>query len=419
MTDRNQKRRAVITGIGVTAPNGLDVETFWKSLCEGRSAASFVKSIDTTNLPTKVGCVLNGFNPTDQIDPKMAHRYDPSIQFGISASKLAVKDAGIDLTRLDPDRIGVVEGTSIGGMTSSLAGYDAFNKKGFRGITPFALINAYTGGGSSEIALALNISGHATTICTACSSGSDAIGYSIGLIEEDDVDVMIAGATEAPMIPAYWGIFCAAKSMSRETEVASRAMKPFDKNRDGFILGEGAAFVVIEELSYALERGADIYAEIVGYGRSCDSFHSVAQHPEGRGAYRSLEKALRRAGMHPSEVDYINVHGSATPSNDVIEAKVIKRVFMDHSRRLQISATKPVTGHLAGAAGAIESAICALSIRRSEIPPTINLVNPDPACDLDCVPDHSRKYPVNVAINMNAGFGGKNACIILKRFSLS
>lgn len=350
------------------------------------------------------------------MNPKMAKRLDISYLYGIAAAQQAVWDAGIDLSTLDPDRIGVVEGTSIGGLNSSLVCHDTYNNKGYRHISPFTLINAYTGGGSSEIALALGVSGHATTICTACSSGTDAIGSAVASILDDDTDVMIAGGTEAPMIPGYWGIFCAAKSMSRELENPSRAMRPFNKDREGFILGEGAAFVVIEELSYALSRDATIYAEIVGYGRSCDSFHSVAQHPEGRGACRSLEKALRRARLHPSEVDYVNVHGSATHSNDVVETKALKHVFKEHAHRLQISATKPVTGHLAGASGALESVICAMVIKNNTIPPTMNLTDPDPECDLDYVPNEARTSKVDVAINMNAGFGGKNACIILKRF---
>ncbi len=408
------RRRAVITGIGVIAPNGLDRESFWNSVCGPKSAASFIDRFDTTSLPTKVGCLVKDFRPEDYMDPKLAKRLDISYLYAVAAAQQAVWDSKIDLSRLDPDRIGVIEGTSIGGLNSSLVCHDTYNTKGYRNISPFTLINAYTGGGSSEIALALGISGHATTICTACASGTDAIGHALDSILDDDTDIMIAGATEAPMIPGYWGIFCASKSMSRETEIPARAMRPFNADRDGFILGEGAAFLVIEELSYALERGATIYAEIVGYGRSCDSFHSVAQHPKGRGAYRSLDKALRRARMHPTEVDYINVHGSATPSNDVIETIAIKHVFGSHARKLQISATKPVTGHLAGAAGGIESAICVLAIKTKTIPPTMNLNDPDAECDLDYVPHNSRSYPVNVAINMNAGFGGKNACIIFK-----
>lgn len=410
------KRRSVITGIGVIAPNGLDIESFWSSICTPQSAATFIDRFDTKQFPTKVGCVLSGFKAENYMSPKMARRYDPYIQYSVAASVLAAKDAGIDFSKIDPDRVGVVEGTTIGGLNTAYGTYESLNKKGYRGISTFDLINGYTGGGSSEIALTLNISGHATTLCTACASGSDAIGYSLNLIEEDDVDVMIAGASEAPILPAYWGGFCASKSMSRESEVPTAAMKPFHKNRDGFVLGEGGAYVVIEELSHALERGASIYAEVVGYGRSCDSYHSVAQHPEGRGAYRSLEKALRRARLHPSEVDYINVHGSATPSNDIVETLAIKHVFKEHARRLQISATKPVTGHMAGAAGAVESVVCALAIKRGTIPPTMNLDEPDPDCDLDYVPHSPRRYPVNVAINMNAGFGGKNACVILKKY---
>src|SRR5690625_4268825 len=410
------RRRAVITGAGVIAPNGFTLKTFWESLCEPRSAASFVDRFDTSSLPTKVGCLVKDFKPEEYMDPKTAKRLDISYLYGIAAAQQAVWDSGIDLSVLDPDRIGVIEGTSIGGLNSSIECHKTYSTKGYRHISPFTLINAYTGGGSSEIALALGASGHAMTICTACSSGTDTIGLSLSSIMDDDADVMIAGATEAPMLDGYWGTFCAAKAMSREHEIPSRAMRPFNKDRDGFLLGEVGVFVVIEELSYALTRNAQIYAEIVGYGRSCVSYHSVAQHPEGRGASRSLEKALRRARMHPREVDYVNVHGSATPTNDVIETIALKHIFKDHAYRLQISATKPVTGHLAGAAGALEAVICALAMKHKTIPPTMNLTDPDPECDLDYVPNEARTAKVDVAINMNAGFGGKNACLILKRF---
>jgi 3-oxoacyl-[acyl-carrier-protein] synthase II len=335
----------------------------------------------------------------------------------VAAATLAVRDCGLNLQELDPDRLGVVEGTTISGMESIIKTRDAFvaNDGNFRALHPYNLVAAYCGEGSSTISLHLGIQGHAVTYCSGCASSTDAIGYAVRLIRGDDMDVAIAGGSDETMEMLHIG-FCRLRAMTEQTGEPGQAMRPFDRSRDGFLLGEGAAFFVLEELSHALGRGARIYAEVAGHGQSCEAYHATDPHPEGVGYARAMEKALRHARLLPSEVDYINAHGSATPLNDPVETRAIKRVFKGHAKRLAVSGTKPVTGHLMGASGAIETMICALSIWHQAIPPTINLHEPDPSCDLDYVPGEARSYPVRVSLNLSAGFGGRYACLALRKF---
>lgn len=410
------RRRVVITGIGIIAANGCDLQTFWNSLIKGQSGAALVTRFDTSNVPNRVAAEVKGFEPLDFLSPRQARRFELSIQFGIAAAKSAVKDSAVDLEKSDPDRIGVVEATSVGGMESTLKAHNSFLKRGYKGMSPFTFINAYCGGGSGEIALELKVKGHAITYCSGSCSGNDAIGYAMRMIQTDETDLMIAGGAEAPLLEGFWHGFCVTKVMTRRNDAPLTSMRPFDKTRDGFVLGEGAAYLVLEELSHALDRGAHIYAEVVGHGRSCEAYDSVAPHPDGVGLARALEKALRDARLTGSEVDYINAHGTAT-QNDVAETRGIKRLLKNHARKIAISSTKPVTGHLMGAAGAVETAICALAVKHQVIPPTINLETPDEECDLDYVPNKARPYPVEVAVNLNSGFGGKNSSLILKRFT--
>ena len=410
--DFNQ-RRAVITGLGVIAPNGRDLETFWRSLCRGESAAGPLTRFDPGDMPRSIAAEIHGFDGRQHMNPKRARRLDLSTQYGIAAASAAVKDSGLDFTQLDADRVGVVEGISLGGTETSLRGQAALMTKSYKSINAFSLVNGYTGAGSGEIALELGIKGHAITYCSSSASGNDAIGYALNMIQQDDVDVMVAGGDEAPLLPALWAVFCVTKVMTTRTDNPKGAMRPFDRHRNGFLLGEGAGYLVLEELSHAVGRGARIYAEVLGHGRSCEAHHSVAHHPEGLGLHRAMEKALRRARLHPTEIDYINAHGTATENNDLVETIAIKRLFGEHARRLAVSATKPVTGHLMGASGALETIIGALTLQRQEIPPTINLAEPAEGCDLDYVPGRSRPYPVRAMMNLNTGFGGKNSCLIL------
>jgi len=411
------RRRTVITGIGVIAPNGQDNETFWNSIRLGVSAACPVTRFDVRDLPNKIAAEIKGFDLGAYVEAKKAKRYDLSAQYGIAASVRAVRDAGLKISDLDPDRVGVVEGSSVSGMESTFKGQTAFHsQRGYRAMSPFTLINAYSGGGSGEIALELGIRGLAVSYSSGSASGNDVMGYAANLIRTDEVDVVIAGGTEAPLLAPLYGAFCLTRVMSARNDQPREAMRPFDKSRDGFVLGEGAAFLVIEELSHAHSRGAKIYAEVLGHGRSCEAYHSVSPHPEGVGMRRAIEKALRDASLHPSEVDYVNLHGTATDTSDQVESTALKGVLNDHAYRIAISSTKPVTGHLLAAAGALETAVCAFTIQHQEIPMTVNFRDPADGCDLDYVPNKSRPYPVRVALNCSVGFGGKNSCLVLKEY---
>ena len=418
MMNCERQRRVVITGIGVIAPNGNDVETFWESLRAGRSGASRVTRFNVSDLPVKCAAEVKNFNINDYLKGSKAGRYDLTIQFGVAAAGNALKDSGLDFSSLDPDRLGVVEGTTISGAESIIKAHNSFlENNSFRAVHPYNVVAGYCGEGSSTIALHLGLKGMAVTYCSGCASGNDAIGYGAGMIQQDEVDVMIAGGAEEIVEMLHVG-FCRLKAMTELDCDPSEAMRPFDRSRDGFVLGEGAAFVVLEDLSHALARGARVYAEVVGHGRSNEAFHATDPHPSGTGFVRAMEKALRKARMDPSEIDYVNALGSATALNDPIETHAIKRICGDYARRVAVSATKPITGHLMGASGAVETVICALALHRQEIPPTINLRTPDPDCDLDYVSGLVRPYPLRAVMNLNAGFGGRYACLILKRFSV-
>ena len=418
MNNYRKERRVVITGMGVIAPNGHDLKTFWNSIRLGISPMDYVTKFPTENLPSRAGAEVRNFNPADYMDPKLAKRLERSLHFGIAAAKNATRDAGLDVSALDPDRVGVVEGTSMSNMQAVLDGGEAFKKRGHRSISPSVMINCYVGGGSGEIAEVLGIKGHAITLSSSSSSGNDVMGYAANMIRHEEVDVMIAGGSEAPIVEEVWSGFIVSRAMSRNVSDPARAMRPFDEKRDGFVLGEGAGFVVMEELAYALGRGAHIYAEVLGHGRSCEAYHPVAPHPEGIGTRRAIEKALREADIHPQEVDYINPHGSATQANDLTETIAIKKVFGEDAYRLAVGATKPVTGHPMAASGALETIICCLALEHSTIPMTLNLEKPGEGCDLDYVEGVSRPYPIRVALNLNCGFGGKNSCLVLRKYPL-
>lgn len=408
----------VITGMGVIAPNGQDLKTFWDSIRLGISPIDYVTRFDTSDMPSKFAAEIRDFDPTEFMDKKTAKRLERSLQFSAAASRLAVIDAGLDLSKLDPDRVGVAEGTSMSNMEATLKNRVAFMKRGYRSMSPSVMINCYVGGGSGEIAELLGTKGHSMTISSSSSSGNDVVGYGASMIRNEDVDVMVVGGAEAPIIEEIFGGFCISRAMSRQECEPVRAMRPFDESRDGFILGEGAGFVVLEELSYALSRNARIYAELIGHGRSCEAYHPIAMHPDGLGIHRAMEKAIRQANIAPSEVQYINAHGSATQANDLAETRAIKRFFGDAVGKMAVSATKPITGHSMAAAGTLETIISCLAIHHSLIPMTLNLVTAGEECDLDYVAGTSRPYPVKFAINLNSGFGGKSSCMVLKRFDL-
>ncbi|MBU6400002.1 MAG: beta-ketoacyl-[acyl-carrier-protein] synthase family protein [Verrucomicrobia bacterium] len=417
LIDSEPSRRVVITGMGVIAPNGQDLGTFWNSIRKGISAAARVSKFDTSRLPHQVAAPITGFDSRRYMEAKMARRCDLSTQYALAAATLAVRDAALDLSVLDPDRLGVVEGTTVSSMESVLKGHKNYlTHGGYHLLSPMTVVNGYSGEGSSRLALALGIRGHAITYCSGCASGNDAVGYAFRMIQDDEVDLMVAGATDDMMIEPMYAGLCLLKVMTTRNDTPKEAMRPFDRTRDGFLLGEGAAFLVLEDLAHALLRGARVYAEVLGHGRSCEAYHPTDSHPDGIGFRRAMQKALRKARLHPSEVDYINAHGTATPTNDPIETRAIKAVFGEHARRLAISSTKPVTGHMMGASGAVETVITALALQHQELPPTINLNDPADECDLDYLPRQARPYPARVALNLSAGFGGKNSCLVLRAY---
>ena len=410
------RRRVVITGMGVMTPNGTDLATFWTNVCKGRSAATELTRFDPKDSPSRLACEIRNWCPTDYMDAKTAKRLERSHQYGIAASRCAATDAGLDFKFIDPDRAGVVEGTSVSNYDAAYNGRRAVDERGHRTVTPSMMISGYVGSGSAEIANQLHCKGHAVTMSSGSSSGNDVIGYALSMIQNEDVDVMVAGAAEAPLIDTIFFGFAQSHAMSRSTGDPTEAMKPFDQHSDGFVMGEGAAFLVLEELGHALSRDAKIHAEVVSHGRSCEAYHPMAPNPDGTGVVRAIEKALRRGEVDPLSVDYINPHGSANGINDIAETRAIRNVFGKHADRLAVSSIKPVTGHSLAAAGAIEAVATVLAISTREIPPTINLRNPWPECDLDYVVGTSRLYPVRVALCLNSGFGGKTSCLALRAY---
>jgi len=413
--EHERVRRAVVTGIGLITPSGLEIEPFWENVTRGISAAAPITRFDASKLPVKIAAEVNGFRLSDYLPEVREKRLERTVQYALAAGACAMKDSGLKVEDTEPDRVGVVEGTTLSGTSNAIASYHMYLKQNsYRALHPYNLVGAYCGEGSSSIGMYLGIRGPAITICTGCASGNDAIGYAAKLIEYDELDVVLAGGSDEILEITHLGL-CKLGTTSRRNDTPQEAVRPFDKTRDGFLLSEGGVFLVIEELSHALARGARIYAEIAGHGRTAEGHHPTDPHPEGLGYKGALTRAFRHARMHPEEIDYINAHGSATPRNDPIETLAIKAVFGSHARRVAVSSTKPVTGHLMGAAGAVEAAITILAVQRQVIPPTINLTEPDEGCDLDYVPE-LREYPIRAAINLNAGFGGRYAALIIKPF---
>ena len=351
------------------------------------------------------------------MDTKSARRLDRSLQLSVAAARLATDDAGIDFSKVDADRTGVVEGSSLSNNESAWQTKELFLSKGYRAVGMSALINGYAGAGSGEIAQELGVKGHAITCSTTSASGNDAVGYALNMIRSEEVDVMVAGGAEAPLIESVWAIMCLNKAMSRYVDEPTRAMRPFDRTRDGFVLGEGAGYVILEELGHALSRNARIYAEVLAHGRSCEAYHTIAPHPDGIGVRRALEKAIRQAHILPTDIDYINAHATATEANDLAETRGIKAFFGPHAKRLAVTSTKPVTGHCLAAAGALETIVCALALVHQEVPMTLNLQEPGRECDLDYVKGKSRPYPLQCVVNLNSGFGGKHSCLVLAKYS--
>lgn len=409
-------RRVVVTGLGVVAPNGIGVDTFWKSLMNGVSGIDRIARFDASRHDTKIAAEVKGFDPLLYMEKKEVKKMDRFIHYAMAGAIMAVDDAQLVVKDVERSRIGVLIGTGMGGIPCLEETHKILLEKGPGRISPFFIPSIITNLASGHIAIRFGLRGPNSCVSTACATGNHAIGDSFELIRRGMADAMFAGGTEAVISPLTIGGFGAMKALSTRNDAPQRASRPFDKGRDGFVMGEGAGVLILEELEHALHRGARIYAELNGYGMSADAYHMTAPEPEGAGAIASMNLALEDAGLQPEEVDYINAHGTSTPAGDAAETKAIKKVFGDHAYRLAVSSIKSMTGHLLGAAGGVEAVATALTLHHGVIPPTTNYDEPDPECDLDYVPNNARRAEVRVAFSNSFGFGGTNATLVFKRY---
>ncbi|MBM7867045.1 beta-ketoacyl-ACP synthase II [Heliobacterium gestii] len=409
-------KRVVITGVGVVSPVGTGKEKFWSALTNGVSGIGPVTRFDASDLPTQVAGEVKDFEPTQFLDRKEARRMDRFSQFGVAAAKMAIEDAGFDLDTVDRDRFGVVLGCGIGGMETFEDQAKVMMQKGVGRISPFFVPMMISNMAAGYISMHLNLRGPSETVVTACASATNACGSAFRLVQRGDCKAVLTGGTEASIVRLAFAGFCSMKAMSTLNDEPAKASRPFDRDRSGFVMGEGSGILVFEELEHALARGARIYAEVVGYGSSCDAYHITDPAPNGEGAARSMQAALNDAGLKPEDISYINAHGTATEKNDYYETLAIKSVFGDAAHKVAISSTKSMTGHLLGAAGGIELIASALAVHDDIIPPTINLDNPGEGCDLDYVPHEARKIVVNTAISNTFGFGGHNATMAIRKY---
>jgi 3-oxoacyl-[acyl-carrier-protein] synthase II len=410
-----EKRRVVVTGLGAVTPLGNDLETTWSNLIAGKSGIGPLTRIDAEQFPVKVAGETKDFDPTLYMEKKDARKMDRFTQFALAASMQAVKDANLVINEENAERVGVWIGSGIGGMETYEEQFHKFLKKGYRRVSPFFVPMMIPDMASGQVSIALGAKGINSCTVTACASGTNSIGDAFKAIERGDADAMITGGTEAPITNMAVAGFVQATALSLNPD-AKTASRPFDKNRDGFVMGEGAGIVVLESLESAQKRGAKIYAEIVGYGSTGDAHHITQPAPGGEGGSRAMKIALEDGNIDPSDVDYINAHGTSTEYNDKFETAAIKSVFNDHAYKLAVSSTKSMTGHLLGAAGGIEAIFTAKAIHDEIMPPTINLNTPDELCDLDYVPNEARKKPIKVAMSNSLGFGGHNATLVFKKF---
>ena len=410
-------RRVVITGLGAITPLGTGVGESWQSLCQGKSGIDVITRFDASDFKTRIAGEVRDFNPADFIDRKLVRRNDRFIHFALAASRMAVEDAGLTINSGNAERVGVSLGTTLGGIESVEKNHRLLIEGAARQISPFFVPGFLTNMASGQIAIDLGAKGPNKCPSTACASGAHGIGDAFRAIQWGDADVMIAGGSEAGINPIMFAGLDAERVMSTRNDAPQKASRPFDKERDGFVTSEGSGVVILEELEFALGRGARIYAEVLGYGASCDAYHITAPDPDGAGAANCMRMALRDAGISPDTIDYINAHGTSTQLNDSAETQAIKSVFQGHTSRLAISANKSMTGHLWGAAGAVEAIFCVLTINQGVIPPTINYETPDPDCDLDYVPNVAREAGVRTALSNSFGFGGTNASLIFGHFS--
>jgi 3-oxoacyl-[acyl-carrier-protein] synthase II len=416
VSSAHNPRRVVVTGIGCLSALGPDTAAFWDALTKGRSGISRVTRFDPTDFPSKVGAEIRDFDPGKYMDLKEAKRNDRYTQYAVAASRMAVDDAALDVTKVDSDRFGVIIGSGIGGMETIENQARVLIERGPSRVSPFTIPSLIANIAAGVVAIEFQAKSVNFGVVSACASGSHALGEALRHIRDGHADIMLSGGSEAAITRLGYAGFCNMKAMSTDfNDTPEKASRPFDKLRDGFVMGEGAGVLVIETLEHAQARGARIYCELVGYGATCDAYHITGQDQEGKGLALCLNRALAEAGVAKSEVDYINAHGTSTPINDRCETLAIKRTFGEAARQISISSTKSMTGHLLGAAGGVEAAVCCLAIHHGVIPPTINYENPDLDCDLDYTPNVAKKRDVKVAISNNLGFGGHNASLVFKR----
>jgi 3-oxoacyl-[acyl-carrier-protein] synthase II len=409
-------RRVVITGIGLVSSLGIGTPESWAALIAGRSGVTRITRFDVSAYATQIAAEVKGFDPLNWIEKKDIKKMDLFIQYAVAASQFAVDDARLTIDESNATEIGVFIGSGIGGFITIEREHEALLKGGPRKVSPFFIPSAIINLASGQVSIRFGAKGPNLATCTACSASAHAVGESYEIIKRGDADAMIAGGSEAAITPMSVGGFGQLRALSTRNDEPERASRPFDKDRDGFIIGEGAGVLILEELEYARRRGATIYAEVVGYGSTSDAYHMTAPSEDGDGGRRVMAMAIRKAGIAPDEVDYINAHGTSTPYNDRLETLAIKNCFGEHARKLVISSTKSMTGHLLGGAGGLEAGISALAVYHQVVPPTINLDDPDPECDLDYVPHTSRELQIRYALSNSFGFGGTNAALLFKRY---
>jgi 3-oxoacyl-[acyl-carrier-protein] synthase II len=411
-----EQRRVVVTGVGLVTGLGIGTEPTWRGLLEGRSGVADITLFDTTEYTTRFAAEVKGFDPLNWVDKKDVKKMDRFIQFAVAAADIALKDARYAVTAEDAEMAGVYIGSGIGGFATIEREHETMLKQGPRRISPFFIPAAIVNLASGWISIRTGAKGPNSATCTACTTSAHAVGDSLRLIQRGEADVMIAGGSEAAITRLGVGGFCSMRALSTRNDDPPRASRPFDRDRDGFVMGEGAGVVILEELEHARRRDASIYCEVVGYGMSSDAHHISAPCEDGEGARRVMQRTLKDAGVEPSAVDYINVHGTSTPLGDKAEVVAIKHVFGEHAQKVAISSTKSMTGHLLGAAGGLEVGVCALALKEQVVPPTINVDNQDPECDLDVVPNQARRMRLRYALTNSFGFGGTNGALLLKTF---
>ncbi|MFL6208960.1 MAG: beta-ketoacyl-ACP synthase II [Pyrinomonadaceae bacterium] len=410
------KRRVVVTGLGLITPVGLSVESTWAALMAGRSGVDYIHKFDTEKFPVRIAAEIKDFDPLKFVEKKEARKMGAFIHYAIAASDEAMKDCGLQVTDETGERVGTYISSGIGDFWAIEREHEKLLREGPNRVSPFFIVSAIVNLAAGQVSIRHGAKGPNSATATACAAGAHAIGDSFKIIQRGDADVMICGGAESAITPMSVAGFAAMRALSTSTEEPTRVSRPFERDRDGFVIGEGAGLLVLEELEFAKARGARIYAEVVGYGMTGDAFHLTMPDETGSGAIRAMQKALSDSGVRPEEVGYINAHGTSTPYNDKFETLAIKKTFGEHAYNLAVSSTKSMTGHLLGAAGGIEAVFSVLAIHRNMLPPTINYVNPDPDCDLDYVPNEPREARVSHALSNSFGFGGTNAALLFKRY---